>query len=332
MDANKRSEANNQTNNGGNEKWTPGARGNTTTGPMDHTYPQGASRQQGQQDKGVGTIQSGMGPGGHPGGGFGRTEHTEDLEGGSMQTQQTGGSGPVQGITDSHQQAMEHRSEAWGELEQPVGHRPAGSGTSLQHHPANRAGHTQATERMNPQDPAQPELQGGSLGSHHGAAPGSYQGGPRTTSAQHSSGPLDPPVNAPDGRSLEVRRGVVEDESQLGVAQPGGPGSKAPSAQRADAGNVQESMDREGSQTGAQGREQGVHKSNYSAGGLPRAPGNSGPAHENPHWRPGQSMQNAPDQVHKSNDATGGLPRSPAANKLSGSEKMDDDTGFSRKP
>ena len=45
MDANQRREVNNQTNNGANEKWTPGAKGNTTSGPLDHTYPQGPSQQ-----------------------------------------------------------------------------------------------------------------------------------------------------------------------------------------------------------------------------------------------------------------------------------------------
>lgn len=96
--------------------------------------------------------------------------------------------------------------------------------------------------------------------------------------------------------------------------------------------NQQSSTDRNGAQTGPQGREAGVHKSNYSAGGMPRSPGNSGPRHEDQTWKPGQSMQNAPDPVHKSNDAAGGLPRSPAgANQLAGDRKMDDDTGFSRK-
>ena len=46
MDANQRSEVNNQTNNGANEKWTPGSKGNTTSGPMDHTYPKGPDAQQ----------------------------------------------------------------------------------------------------------------------------------------------------------------------------------------------------------------------------------------------------------------------------------------------
>lgn len=99
--------------------------------------------------------------------------------------------------------------------------------------------------------------------------------------------------------------------------------------------NQQSSTDRNGAQTGPEGREagtRGVHKSNYSAGGMPRSPGNSGPRNEDQTWQPGQSMQNVPDPVHQSNDAAGGLPRSPAgANQLAGDRKMDDDTGFSRK-
>ncbi|MEX5746936.1 hypothetical protein [Massilia sp. X63] len=98
--------------------------------------------------------------------------------------------------------------------------------------------------------------------------------------------------------------------------------------------NRQSSTDRSGSQTGPGGSEgkAELHKSNDSAGGLPRSPGNSGPRTEDKSWKPGQSMQNVPDPVHESNDAAGGLPKSPAgANRLAGDRKMDDDTGFSRK-
>lgn len=191
MDANQRSEVNNQTNNGANEKWTPGAKGNTTDGPLDHTYPQGPGQQ--------GTIrgENEMHPDQDPShmdrqevaaedGGRADYETTlpgavpDDLPGGSMQSQQTGGSGPQQGITDSHQRQMEQRSGAWGLLEQPVGHRDKHSGTDLRAHPANQQGHSQDVHAMNPHDPAQPsaarpELQGGSLGRHHGVAPGTYQ-------------------------------------------------------------------------------------------------------------------------------------------------------------
>lgn len=41
MTPNQRSEVNNQTNNGANEKWHAGAKGKTADGPMDHTHPAG---------------------------------------------------------------------------------------------------------------------------------------------------------------------------------------------------------------------------------------------------------------------------------------------------
>jgi hypothetical protein len=186
MDANQRSEFNNQTNNGANEKWTPGSKGNTKSGPMDHTYPQGPG--QDQVIRGDNEMQGGQDPA-HMGRqevaaeDGARTDYEStlpgaipaDLPGGSMQSQQTGGSGPQQGITDSHQRQMEQRSGAWGLLEQPVGHRDKNSGTDLRAHPANQQGHSQDAHAMNPHDAAQPELQGGSLGRHHGVAPGTYQ-------------------------------------------------------------------------------------------------------------------------------------------------------------
>jgi hypothetical protein len=294
MDANQRSEMNNQTNNGGNEKWNKNAKGKTAPdAPLDHTYPQGAVQQQGRQgiDQ-MGTQQSGMGPGQ-----FAEDSSRWDLPGGSMQTQQSGGSGPQQGITDSHQRQMEQRSAAYGELEQPVGRRPADSGTSLLHREGEHAGNTQATQRMNPQDPRQPELQGGSLGHHHGA-----------------------------GQSMQ------SDQS----GQYGGGEQSRGASQQATTQGAQDSTDRAGSQTGEGGREAGtedveIHQSNDSMGGLPRSPGNSGPQGDNPGWRPGAGMNQDPNGVHESNDAAGGYPKSPAgANRLAGDRKMDDDTGFSR--
>lgn len=305
MDANQRSEMNNQTNNGGNEKWNKNAKGKTAPdAPLDHTYPQGASQQQGNQgiDQ-MGTQQSGMGPGPW-------TDEGEvwDVPGGSMQSQQSGGSGPTQGITDSHQRQMEQRSSAYGQLEQPVGHRPADSGTDLLRREGAHAGNTQATHQMNPQDPRQPELQGGSLGHHHGAGQ-SMQSDPARQSPQ---------------------------SGQYG----GGQGSIG-SSQAATQEGARQSTDRGGSQTAEGGREIGayadtvpgkeVHQSNDSAGGLPRSPGNAGPRSENPGWKPGAGMQQDEPGVHESNDAAGGYPKSPAgANRLAGDRKMDDDTGFSR--
>jgi hypothetical protein len=171
---NQRSEINNQTNNGANEKWQPGAKGKTTDGPMDHTYPAGAAQQQGEQNEGrMGTQQSGMGPGvsGAPGA-------EADLAGGSMQTQQTGGTGPVTGITDSHQRAMEERSPVYGQLEQPVGAR-SGAGSSLgQPQSATPLGTHGGGQKgpQSPQDP-QPERQGGSMGNRQSSAASGTQGG-----------------------------------------------------------------------------------------------------------------------------------------------------------
>lgn len=294
MDANQRSEMNNQTNNGANEKWNANAKGKTAPdAPLDHTYPQGASQQQGNQgiDQ-MGTQQSGMGPGPW-------TDASEVWEGpgGSMQSQQTGGSGPTQGITDSHQRQMEQRSVAYGQLEQPVGNRAADSGTDLLRHEGEHAGNTQATQRMNPQDPRQPELQGGSLGHHHGA-----------------------------GRSMQSDAGRQPGQQSPGAAQ-GATGSGA--QQSTDrAGSQTGAAGREiGNLTDA-----GVHQSNDLAGGLPRSPGNAEPRTENPDVLPGAGGQQDRPGVHESNDAAGGYPASPAgANRLAGDRKMDDDTGFSRK-
>jgi hypothetical protein len=172
MSPNQRSETNNQTDNGANEKWKEGAKGKTTDGPMDHTYPAGASQQQGQQHGGqMGTQQSGMGPDA-----AGRdTRQGADLPGGSMQTQQTGGTGAVTGITDSHQRAMEERSPVYGELEQPVAGR-AGGGASLGHPQAASPQGTQGGGKQGPQSP-RPERQGGSMGNRQNATPAGTQGG-----------------------------------------------------------------------------------------------------------------------------------------------------------
>ncbi|WP_020655988.1 hypothetical protein [Massilia niastensis] len=314
MDANQRSEANNQTNNGANEKGTPGSKGNTTSGPMDHTHPQGASRQQAPQLAG-----------------------SEELPGGSMQSQQTGGSGAQQGISDSHQRQMEMHSEAWGLLEQPFSrkHRNDEFATDVVHHPANR----QAAHGMNPQNPAHPELQGGGYGNRQAAAGGidpsddavgaSYGASHSTHEPSEGSSPGNP------SRATGMPMTWPEDPNrsfQSGSGHPPQPG--AGQSRQSGAGQSQQSTDRSGSQTGNEGRELGaeeIHQSNDVAGGLPRSPGNSGPRTEDQGYRPGGSMQQDP-AIHESNDAAGGYPRSPGgANKLAGDKKMDDDTGFSRK-
>ena len=324
-----RNELNNQTDNGANEKWTPGAKGNTTSGPMDHTYPQGASQQQairgddaleaGQDPSRIGqqpvAAENGAGP--EQGSGLGGAV-TADLPGGSMQSQQTGGTGPQQGITDSHQRQMEQHSGAWGRLEQPVGGRDRHSGTDLLAHPGNQPGSSQAAHAMNPQNPAHPELQGGSLGSHHDVAPGTYQA----------------PATARQG-FYSNQQSAMRGGEGTGMATPHQQGNKQSNEQNDEQNDAQLSTERGGSQTGTAARDSGshaVHQSNDSAGGLPRSPGNSGPRSDDPGWLPGQSVEAEKNPVRETNDVGGGLPKSPAgANQLAGDRKMDDDTGFSRK-
>ena len=293
MDANQRSEMNNQTNNGANEKGTPGSKGNTGSGPLDHTYPQGGSEQ-----RGAGAV-DGSGTGmAHPG---------------SMQGQQTGGSGTTQGVTDSHQRQMEMHSDAWGKLEQPMGKQQRDGKASMGEDVANRQGKTQTGETLNPQDPAHPELHAPqtSQPGRDGRVPGTVPPEPIGTEAgvpgvQH-------------GDIYGNRQAADENRADT---------------QDASASEVQRSTDRQGSQTGADARDAGsedVHQSNNVSGGLPRSPGNSGPRTEGEGYQTGGSMHAEPNPVHQSNDAAGGYPRSPGgANKLAGDRKMDDDTGFSR--
>jgi len=290
MDANQRSEINNQTNNGANEKWTPGSKGTTTSGPMDHTHPQGASEQRGQAAvDGAGT---GM------------------AHAGSMQGQQTGGSGATQGVTDSHQRQMDMHSDAWGKLEQPVGHRQRDTGVSVGEDVVNRQGKTQTGDTLGPQDPAHPQLRSAEPG-RDGRVPGTVPPEPVGTEA-----------GVPG-----VQHGDIYGNRQ-------GAGDNRADTQDASASQVQQSTDRQGSQTGAGARDTGtadVHQSNNVSGGLPRSPGNSGPRTEGEGYQVGGSMHAEPNPVHQSNDAAGGYPRSPGgANKLAGDRKMDDDTGFSR--
>jgi hypothetical protein len=355
MDANQRSEANNQTNNGANEKWTPGSEGKTHNpdAPLDHTYPQGeqaAPRVTGAV-RDEGGMQTGVGPGVYDGT-YQRSEGKgESLQGGSMQTQQTGGSGPQQGITDSHQRQMEERSQAYGQLEQPIGNRPNDTGVSL---PGNQQnGNTQATEKMNPQDARQPEWQKGSPGGHHGNQQSSTQGGgavgtgmamPRNppgsmgqqvggsqgTQGGGQPGPQTEANNVQRSGSMNQQSGNVQ-----GTQGGGHPGGHTVPDRRSGTGATHDSTDRIGSQTGNYQREMGVHESDYSAGGLPRSPGNSGPYPESrsTHLTGPENLADLHRNdrgVHDSNNSSGGLPRSPGgANRLSADEKMDDDTGFS---
>ena len=149
MDANQRSEVNNQTNNVANEKWTPGSKGKTADdGPLDHTYPAGlGSEQMGGQN--VDTM--------------GGRQDNQSLEpGGSMQNQVSGGSGTVQGITDSHQRVMDHqKSGAYGVLEEPLGHRPGSSGVDVSPHHAGSAGQNYGAGSMQSASQGGAEAAGG---------------------------------------------------------------------------------------------------------------------------------------------------------------------------
>jgi len=294
MDANQRSEANNQTNNGANEKWTPGSEGASADRgqPLDHTYPRGPGVQQGNQQRDIMGGQAGVGS----------REYGEDagIPGGSMDNQINGGSGAVQGITDSHQRQMEQKSGAYGLLEQPVGHRPKDSGVDLSqqqdmHRDVVRGNlqastPTQGGGMHGPRSDLPSQPPGGSMGNRQSAA-GSTQGGGM------------PGPGAAGGH--EARRG----NTQLDVA-----GSRSMSNQNADVG--------------------GVHQSNDVAGGLPRSPGNTGAdSTDRQGSQTGSTASAGGPAVHKSNDAAGGYPRSPGfANKLHGDDNMDDDTGFKRKP
>jgi hypothetical protein len=305
MDANQRSEMNNQTNNGANEKWTPGSKGKTAPdSPNDHTYPQGAAQQQGGQSAGtMGTQQSGAGAD------VAADSTHSGLPGGSMQTQQTGGTGAVQGITDSHQKQMEQRSGAYGQLEQPVGGRPKDQGAS----PGNQQSGMAAGGQTDAQNAMQPELQGGSMGTRGGG--------------QH--GPLSSARSVQNGSMGGQQSGM-----QSGTSGGGQMGS-----QQGGSRDAQQSVDRAGSQTGSSHQQStaGTHQSNDLAGGLPRSPGNTGATSGPPdtHLTGAQvhaNQQKAEGGVHSSNDAAGGYPKSPGgANKLAADEKMDDDTGFSNR-
>ena len=346
MDANQRSEVNNQTNNVANEKWTPGSTGKTADdGPLDHTYPQGLGVQQ-QGNQGIdtmGTQQTGAGPGAQPGGMAGRDDggNQSVTPGGSMQTQMSGGSGPVQGITDSHQRQMEQKSGAYGLLEQPVGHRPKDSGVNVteghnMHRDVVRG--TMASQNANQPDAARPDLQGGSLSRQHGSIQGSTQGG-----GMH--GPQSAPTSLNAGSATGNRQQTsslyVSDNSNRGGGMPGRQDAaqgNAQGGQEAQQGNTQLGVSGSQSMANQNADAGGVHESNDVAGGLPRSPGNTGARNaagstDRAGSQTGAGAADSGPPAHDSNDAAGGYPRSPGyANRLNGDQNMDDDTGFKRKP
>lgn len=276
MDANQRSSINNQTNNGANEKWTEGSEGKTAgkNQPNDHTYPQGLGTQQGNQQR---DIMGNQGRHGEDivGGNYDRS-HGDDgttIPGGSMETQINGGSGTVQGVSDSHERQMQQKSGAYGLLEQPVGgdHR---HGVDVAPH-----GNMQISS-------------------------GSEQPSGRRYVSDGGTIPDARPADAGDQGGQEAQRG----NTQFQVA-----GSQSMANQHSDIG--------------------GVHESNDVAGGLPRSPGNAGASSVDRAGSQTGAEGKEAGAAHESNDAAGGYPRSPGyANKLNGDQNMDDDTGFKRKP
>lgn len=316
MDANQRSEANNQTNNGANEKWTAGSEGASADRgqPLDHTYPQGPGVQQGNQQR---DIMGGQG-------GVGGREYGEDagIPGGSMDNQVNGGSGAVQGITDSHQRQMEQKSGAYGLLEQAVGHRPKDSGVNLNQ---QRDMHRDVVRGNLPSQSAQqPDLQGGSLSDSRGNLQASTQ-----TQGGGMHGPRSELPSQPPRGSMGNR------QSASGSTQGGGmPGPGAAGGHEAQRGNTQLDVSGSRSMSNQNSDVGGVHQSNDVAGGLPRSPGNTGAdSTDRQGSQTGSTASAGGPAVHKSNDAAGGYPRSPGfANKLHGDDNMDDDTGFKRKP
>jgi hypothetical protein len=310
MDANQRSEVNNQTNNVANEKWTPGSKGKTAdSGPLDHTYPQGPGvQQQGNQGRDMmGTQQSPDELG---------NESITDL--GSMQSQISGGSGTVQGITDSHERQMEQKSGAYGILEEAVGHRPKGSAVNVK------------------QQRTQPDMQGGSMQSgSQGSTSGGGMHGPQSAPTSLNAGSVG---NRQQGSSLYVSDNSTRGGGMRGRPVQGNDQGNVQGGQEAQQGNTQLGVAGSHSMANQTADAGGVHQSNDAAGGLPRSPGNSGPRHvaESTDRAGSQTGVGAADggpPTHESNDAAGGLPRSPGyANRLAGDSNMDDDTGFKRKP
>jgi hypothetical protein len=310
MDANQRSEVNNQTNNLANEKWTPGAKGKTADeGPPDHTYPQALGNQQSQQA--VDTM--GAGPDVQEQGlpHHGNESHTP---GGSMQNQMSGGSGTVQGVTDSHQRVMDQqKSGAYGILEEPLGHQHG------------------ASVNVNAARQGSGSMQSGSQGSTSGTSGGGMHG-PQSKPAGLNAGSAT--GNRQQGSSL-----YVSDNSTRSGGGMRGPlsASQEQPGQEAQRGNTQLGVSGSHSMANQNSDVGGVHQSNDVAGGLPRSPGNAGAQRATSTDRAGSQTgpggaEGGPS-THESNDAAGGYPRSPGyANRLNGDENMDDDTGFKRKP
>jgi hypothetical protein len=330
MDANQRSEVNNQTNNVANEKWTPGSKGKTADGgPLDHTYPNGPGVQQqgnpGNQGRDMMGSQQRLDEAGNP----------QDMSSGSVQSQISGGSGTVQGITDSHQRQMEQKSGAYGILEEAVGHRPKDSGVNLNEERDMRRDVVRG--QMGSQNPAQPDLQGGSMQSGaQGSTSGGGMHGPQSAPTSLNAGSVG---NRQQGSSLYVSDNSTRGGGMRGPAQGdhGNVQGNAQGGQEARQGNTQLGVAGSHSMANQTADAGGVHESNDVAGGLPRSPGNSGAGSaagstDRAGSQTGAGAADSGPPAHESNDAAGGYPRSPGyANRLAGDSNMDDDTGFKRK-
>jgi hypothetical protein len=250
MNSNQRSEVNNQTNNGANEKGTPGSQGKTISdAPLDHTYAHGDSRQQGQD----GAQQSGSGP-------AAPTDVTQqrsdagrtDPRGGSMQTQQTGGTGAVQGVTDSHQRAMEERSGAYGQLEQPAGQRSRQAGTAQGSSPSG-TGSMGIQQGGGPQGSAQMARSTGTPAVKRGDSMGTEQS---TDRAGSQTGAGNYQGGAGTHQSNDTAGGLPRSPGNTGAS--GGPTDTHLTGAQAHAN---------------QQKPGGVHSSNDLAGGYPKSPG-----------------------------------------------------------
>jgi hypothetical protein len=346
MDANQRSEVNNQTNNGANEKWTPGSKGKIADNgqPLDHTYPQGSTQQMGNQGlSDPGTGQSGAGPV-QRGDAMGQYE----VAGGSMQNQVDGGSGAVGSITDSHQRQMEQKSGAYGLLEQPVGHRAKDSGVDVNvQRDTGRDGAYGEPHVHGQTQPYAPgsDFQEGSFGQYQGNVQsgdplGNTQGG--GMAGPQGSLPPHAPAGSMGNRQSGMQSGTQSGNQSGNFASTQGGGMAGPhtgaqAGQEAEAGNTQLGVTGSASMANQNSDYGGVHESNDTAGGLPRSPGGTGARHSASSTdrigsQTGPGGAESGPQMNESNDASGHYPRSPGyANRLAGDRNMDDDTGFKRK-
>ncbi|QJE01206.1 hypothetical protein HH212_15160 [Massilia forsythiae] len=255
MDANQRSEFNNQTNNGANEKGTPGAEGKAvrSNAPLDHTYPQGSGVLSGsnpQRDM-MGSGSDGMGAADDTGGVNPEIGTRTSLQSGAGKNQLSGGSGAVKGITDSHQRVMEtQRSSAYGVLEEPVGHQ-------------SRDDSVNVSPRGNMQSVNDTAVRDGGTIPPRPVGSGNAQGGQE---AQHGN-TQEGVAGSHMASNQRADHGGVHQSNDVAGGLPRSPGN-------AGADHAKHSTDRAGSQTGPDGDEgTEVHDSNDAAGGYPRSPG-----------------------------------------------------------